>query len=521
MNKKIVAMLTATVVALGIMTTNYSSIAYAAEATESVEQVEGETPVSDEMPTEEAPETEEETAKDEKEMDNIDRAKNGVVQINCVYKTSDNISHILRGASGILIGEADGTEYVLTSLALMTPDDETKNSFLTALGVGADDRERATLTYEVVIENDMTTEASLVNSSVDLDLAVFKLSQSLYNRTPMTFLYSADNNKSDYNSVSSAYALGFPDEIVFETNEVYYSNDRVNKTSGQICNIIAEGDTQWVEHTAQVGANNAGGPIITEDGYVIGMNTLRAEGNYYYATSSNTIVKALNGMGLVFSSKTFADLQAEIEADKPAPVEPQVIEKQEKIPVWVIVMTIVLAVVVIVLVVVVIIILVKGNKSNAAKKEEPVKVSPTAQYRAQSTVPAGFAGDSTSSDTTVLGAGTSVSDSMTGTNMAAPSQQLNGGYLERTKNNDNIAITKTNFCIGKDDLHCDYCIRDNNTISRQHAVFTIKGNSVFVEDNHSKNGTFLNDVMLVAGQPQELRVGDVIKLSNEEFVYRK
>jgi len=110
---------------------------------------------------------------------------------------------------------------------------------------------------------------------------------------------------------------------------------------------------------------------------------------------------------------------------------------------------------------------------------------------------------------------------MTGTNMAAPSQQLNGGYLERTKNNDNISITKTNFCIGKDDLHCDYCIRDNNTISRQHAVFTIKGNSVFVEDNHSKNGTFLNDVMLVAGQPQELRVGDVIKLSNEEFVYRK
>ena len=269
MNKKIVAMLTATVVALGIMTTNYTSIAYAAEATEAVEQAEGEAPVPDEMQSEEASEAEEETAKDEKEMDNIDRAKNGVVQINCVYKTSDNISHILRGASGILIGEADGTEYVLTSLALMTPDDETKNSFLTALGVGADDRERATLTYEVVIENDMTTEASLVNSSVDLDLAVFKLSQSLYNRTPMTFLYSADNNKSDYNSVSSAYALGFPDAIVFETNEVYYSNDRVNKTSGQICNIIAEGDTQWVEHTAQVGENNAGGPIITEDGYVI------------------------------------------------------------------------------------------------------------------------------------------------------------------------------------------------------------------------------------------------------------
>ncbi len=504
MKKKIIAMLTATVVALGIVATGFSNMVYAAEAAE------------------ENSEITEETATDDKEMDSIDKAKNGVVQINCVYKTDDSISHILRGASGILIGESDGTEYVLTSLTMMTPDDETKNSFLSALGVSADDRERANLSYEVVIENDMTTEASLLNSSVDLDLAVFKLSQSLYNRTPMTFLYSADNNKSDFNTLNNAYALGFPDEIVFETNEVYYSNDRVNKISGQICNIIDEGDTQWVEHTAQVGANNAGGPIISEDGYVIGMNTLRTEGNYFYATSSNTIVKALNGMGLAFSAKTFADLQAEIEAEKVEPVEPQIVEKEESIPVWIIIMTIILAVVVIALVVGVVIILLKGNKANSAKKDEqPVKANPIPQYHAQSTVPSGVAIDTNTSDTTVLGAGTSVSDSMTGKNMAAPSQQLNGGCLERTKNNDNIAITKTNFCIGKDDLHCDYCIRDNNTISRQHAVFTIKGNSVFVEDNHSKNGTFLNDVMLVAGQPQELRDGDVIKLSNEEFVYRK
>ena len=141
MKKKIIAMLTATVVALGIVATGFSNMVYAAEAAE------------------ENSEITEETATDDKEMDSIDKAKNGVVQINCVYKTDDSISHILRGASGILIGESDGTEYVLTSLTMMTPDDETKNSFLSTLGVSADDRERANLSYEVVIENDMTTEA--------------------------------------------------------------------------------------------------------------------------------------------------------------------------------------------------------------------------------------------------------------------------------------------------------------------------------------------------------------------------
>lgn len=468
----------------------------------------------------------------ENDTDALEVAKNGVVQINCIYTDDNNSRHIYKGSVGILIGSSEKDEYVLTSLERMQPTTEEKNAFLKSVGVTADNLDRAQLTYEVVIENDMTAQATLLNSSTDLDLAIFKLSQVLYNRTPMTFLYSSENDKSQYDSIDTAYALGFPDAIQHETNEVYYSNDRVNKVSGQLSNVINSGDSQLIEHKADVAENNVGGPLITADGEVIGMNVLKNEGNYSYAVSSNTLVKVLSGMGLTFNGVTFEDKAAEAEkiekekqqeADRKAQEERALQNNQKELmPGWVLPVIIALAVVVfialIVLVIVVVLLVKKKNGVDGQDTKESVDTTP--KYQFQPSIPTEFAGDM-SSDTTVLGAASTPIASMTGMNMAAPSTQLNGGSLERKKNGENIAIVKSTFTMGKDDLHCDYCIRDNNTISRQHANIYVSGSTAYVEDNNSKNGTFLNGIMLVAGQRQELRDGDVIKLSNEEFVYRR
>ncbi len=463
------------------------------------------------------------------DTDVIETAKNGVVQINCVYKDSDGISHIFKGASGILIGDSEKEEYVITSLQRMNPEVEEKNAFLSSVGVGADERERAQLEYEVVIENDITAAASLVSSSDDLDMAVFKLSQVLFNRTPMKFIYSKDGDPNAYNAVDTAYALGFPSPIDYESETIYYSNDRVNKIAGQLSNVITEGDIQFLEHKAEIGENNVGGPLITADGEVIGMNALRTDGNYYYAVSSNTIVKVLNGMGIAFDGVSFEDKAAsakaaeEEENKKNKEDKKKVVEVHTETPKWVLPVIIAFAVLLVAAITAVIILLVKNLKMKDANSNNDnlgSSAQSTIPYQFQPSVPAGVSGE-LGSDTTVLGAVSAPVNSQMGMNMAAPSGQLNGGNLLRKKNNETIAILKNTFCLGKDDLHCDYCIRDNNTISRQHAIITVTGNAAFISDNQSKNGTFLNGVMLVAGQPQELRDGDVIRLSNEEFVYTK
>ena len=524
--KKILSMTMAVAIVLSAIVFN-SITSYASEAApaaEAVEATEG-TPAED-IPSEGIPTDGEQETQEVKSVgeDSLDQAKNGVVQINCVYIDGVGTKHLYKGASGILVGTSEKDEYVLTSLSRIVPNEETKNAFLASLGVPAEDIERANLSYEVVIENDMTTEASVLNSSVDLDLAVFKLSQVLYNRTPMKLIYSKKYDQTAYDSIDTAYALGFPDAIEHEINEVYYSNDRVNKIAGQISNVIGNGDSQWIEHKAEVSANNVGGPLISPDGEVIGMNSLKQAGNYYYAVSSNTIVKVLTGMGIEFSSVTFEEKAAEAaKAEKENNKDDKkVVEIHTETPKWVLPVVISLAVVLSLAIAAVIVLLVITNKNK--KKEEPVeeiKIANEPQpYQFQPTVPAGFSGE-ISSDTTVLGAGSVSVNTMSGTNMATPSQQLSGGRLERKSNGESIAISKATFCLGKDDLHCDYCIRDNNTVSRQHANITVVGSTTYIEDNHSKNGTFLNDVMLVAGQPQELRDGDVVRLSNEEFVYKK
>ena len=473
------------------------------------------------------------------QQEGMERAVNGVVQINYVYVSDDNAHHIVKGGPGILIGDAEKGEYVITSLTQMTMTDAEKDKILATFKVSKDDmeRERSKFSYDVVIENDVTEPVTLVNSSGNLDMAVFKLSQTLYNRTPMFFLYSEQNDKEAYNDgtvdLTNAFVLGFPDEIVFQKNEAYYSNERVNKTNGQVVNIVKDNnDVQLIEHTVQIGRNSVGGPLVSKEGYLVGMNTLRSEGNYCYSVSSNSIVKVLSGMGIKFDSISIEKLKADAEAkakedDYVSAASTAVsIGNSEDIapalPGWIIPVIIVLGVVIVALIAVVVIYIIKNSKNKKESRNGDISIAgANPQVVVQATTPQQDLFGNTSGDTTVLGAGGGFDNSMTGMNMATPSQRLDGGHLERKKNGESIAISKANFSIGKDDLHCDFCIRDNNTISRQHAIISISAGRVYIEDNHSKNGTFLNDIKLISGQRQELRDGDCLKLSNEEFIYKR
>lgn len=56
-------------------------------------------------------------------------------------------------------------------------------------------------------------------------------------------------------------------------------------------------------------------------------------------------------------------------------------------------------------------------------------------------------------------------------------------------------------------------------VSRSHARFLKRGNSWFLEDLHSLNGTFVNDVRLQPGQPVALKGGDMVRFSHMIFTF--
>lgn len=80
-----------------------------------------------------------------------------------------------------------------------------------------------------------------------------------------------------------------------------------------------------------------------------------------------------------------------------------------------------------------------------------------------------------------------------------------------------IVIKKDEVKLGRSVQRADYRI-DNNSISNVHAVIIRKGGQYFLQDNHSTNGTYLNETRLDPNKgPVVVKNGDVIRLWNLEY----
>lgn len=93
--------------------------------------------------------------------------------------------------------------------------------------------------------------------------------------------------------------------------------------------------------------------------------------------------------------------------------------------------------------------------------------------------------------------------------------------LERERTQEVFPITVENCKIGKRALMTDICIRNNPTISREHCVIRFREGEYYIEDMNSSNYTYLNGIRVMPAHPEKLEQGDRIRLSDEEFIFRK
>lgn len=198
-------------------------------------------------------------------------------------------------------------------------------------------------------------------------------------------------------------------------------------------------------------------------------------------------------------------------------------------------MTIILitAAVLVVIIIVVVVILVSrsGKKKNApVRTPEPVAAAVAPQPMPQS-VPqpmapprAPFASAQPlagAGETTVLNSGageTTVLDSGAGETSVLSMAPV--CTLIREKTGEKINISRKEFSIGKERNRVDYCISDNNSVSRAHAKILIKEGRFFVVDQNATNGTFVNNVRAQPRREIEIKDGDQMKLSDEVFTFK-
>ena len=91
--------------------------------------------------------------------------------------------------------------------------------------------------------------------------------------------------------------------------------------------------------------------------------------------------------------------------------------------------------------------------------------------------------------------------------------------LIKMSTSERIFVTNTEFKIGKEYESVNYCVANNPSVSRIHAIIISRDGEFFLRDNNSTNGSFINEMRIQRGGECKIRENDVIRLSNEVFMF--
>lgn len=487
----------------------------------------------------------------------IYEARNGILQVNLVFVDETGECNIVQGASGFLIGNEEGAEYLITNYHCLNVTEELRSSVAEEYGLAEEEADKLQFTVKVVVKRDISIDATVVTASEEMDFAVLQLSQIIYDRTPLQLNVEEESIV----ETTQVYTLGFPEDIQVAQDISFYTKDDVSVMNGIVSKKTMVNGILYVQHSAVVSEGNSGGPLLNEVGAVVGMNQQIMDDGYYYSVHISEITSVLDALGIPYTvceeekaevvdrsvleaavkaaeekntdgytKESIEIFQAAIENARLL-LEKEVLTQEELDKgllelkaaeaalciegnsSYLLIGGIVILLLLITVVVLLILIVRKGDKGT--EKEASPRTSKLVLEKRQlqlpgimeetgvlhQVVPSGNAGE-----TTVLGSDF-CKDLVTAT-------------LIRCKTDENITINKNTFYLGKESLKVDYCVKNNPSVSRSHAAIRQTNGGFYLEDLQATNGTFLNGTRLKSGQSVKLTSGDRIRLANEEFCFR-
>lgn len=466
----------------------------------------------------------------------VQKDTEGIFYIITGYENGNNL-HLIQGGTCFLVNDT----HILTAAHIVNLESSTIKAIEAEYGKYDHNK----IVYMVILNKDVRIRASLLNKSDADDYAVLRLSDSIGGGVPLTLGYS-----DEVDTTERVYALGYPTVVsIFQDVRTFNEAD-VTFTEGLVQKKPVFDGTEWLQHGAKVSEGNSGGPVVDEYGYVQGINAFvpgSAAGtgseDYSYAVSINQIKAVLKKLNVEYTEahqpggggsvdpdpEPETEKETEItptEAPTIAPTTPQPTDNNSKDDpepdnkLGIIIAIVALVVLLIVVLVVVIVLSSKKKNNNNQPPKPPVGPGsgpvggftppmPPQPPVAPPFVPGGSndgAGETSvlsegAGETTVLG------------------QSAAGFALIRKSNGQKVNINKPDFTIGKERRRVDYCISDNNSISRAHARLKVRSGRCYICDLGSTNCTYVNGNKLTPNQEIVLSKGDVVKFADEEFVF--
>lgn len=402
----------------------------------------------------------------------LEEASRGVVSLELVYEDEEGLTHVMRRASGFFIGEPNSApQYILTSdQAVLLPEEQEGTV------------EESKLSVRAVIKGDVTVGASVMQSSGEMGFALLNLSQPIYDRKVMLL----DNTTEEISCPAEIYSIGIPDGTEGERKEPQVSRGTLSGREER------DNLKVWL-HDSYRNSGYVGGPLVSEDGAVLGINQTEAKGETLCAVRITEILPVLDALGISYGTTGMEEeKRREEEAAMQTAMETVTAAGQKKTAGieeegknWIFMISICGAVMVTAAGSIGLFLYI--TKDKRAKKKR-IKV-----------------------------------EEMTVTQAPPVFLKKENGYKEavliRVKTGQKEELVKESFVIGKERGRTDFYIGDNSAVSRKHAVIEKRKDCYVLLCGQTTNGTFLNGTRLQPGEEKELKNGDKIHLADEEFEF--
>ena len=228
----------------------------------------------------------------------VNKMRSGVLQVNLNWIDQNGGRHFIQGGSGFLIND----QTLLTNQHVVTMTQETKEAASALYGVDFVNDNKLDVRVQVVVQRDVVIDASVIQSSAEMDVAILELSSPIYDRISLELGDSANVKETQ-----AIYVLGFPLLSELAQDVRYYTSDDVSVTSGIVSKKMERNSTPFIQHGAKISDGNSGEPLVAVDsdgvGRVIGINTSRVsiEEGYYYAMEINDVKTLLNQLGVTYN----------------------------------------------------------------------------------------------------------------------------------------------------------------------------------------------------------------------------
>lgn len=495
--------------------------------------------------------------------------RTGVVQVNVVYTGDDGERYVIQTGTGFMINELS----VVTCNHVTQLDDETMEEAEERFGVD-EQKLRKGLSIRISVIRDVSIGAKIDKQSVEMDFAVLKMDDKLAGCKSLPL-----RNSETLVQLEDCYALGFPTITTFSQDGVKLTSDDVTITDGKVSKVSTIKGVEYVVNTASVTSGNSGGPLVDEDGNVVGIiqgkQTDGMSDSYSYAIASNALIETLDKFAVTYTSpgeipdpgpitdpnppqtetgadktqlnatisqaegmdlksytkESAQDLTGALESakkvaaddtatqtavdDAASKLNNAIANLQEAKPDFPMWLIGLIAVAVIAIIII-IILMSRNSRKPAPRRPQPMpQPTPIPPVQPQNNVPPVYPGGA---GTGVLGRAEDTTVLSGGSNETTV-LSADFGTLTRISTGEKININKERFVIGRERGRVDYCISDNTAVGRTHAIIVNRGGSAYVIDQNSRNCTYVNDVRAGANQEVKIKSGDKITFADEAFTY--